>query len=65
MLPLLSKEERDLFLRKVKSIYHAITAYIKTNVPWNNQLLCDVHILDSPLPSDPTGADIIIKIGRS
>ena len=64
MLPLLSKEERDLFLQEVKSIYHAIAAYLKTNLPLNNQLLRDLHVLDSSLHSDPTGADTIVRIGR-
>jgi len=64
-LSLLSKEERELFIQHVKTIYHAIAAYLKLNLPLNNSFLRDVQILDSSRRSDPCGTDAIVRIGRS
>ena len=65
MLSLLTKDERDHFLQHVKTIYHSIAQYLKSNLPLDNLFLRDLQILDHRRRSDPEGADAIVRVGRS
>lgn len=65
MLSLLSKDERDHFFQDVKTIYHAIAQYLRSNIPLDNSFLRDLQVLDHRRRLDPEGPDAIVRIGRS
>ena len=65
MLSLLTEDERDHFLQHMKTIYHSIAQYLKSNLPLDNLFLRDLQILDHRRRSDPEGADAIVRVGCS
>ena len=65
LLPSLGKEERELFCHYVKTIYHAIAAYLKSNLPLYNLFLRDMQVLDSSNRFNQGASDAIVRIGRS